>query len=81
MNKLLNTLRYFCNCLLKNHKEHVVAVDKEEKCVYCGHYAIKRKTTEADLRTDEKYGTEIDAKKREHLEMIIKDRRHGEKVN
>lgn len=81
MSKLLGKIQYFCTCLLKNNKEHVVAVDSKERCVYCVHYAIKRKTTEADLRTAQKYGEEIDTKKREHLEMVIKDRRHGEKVN
>jgi hypothetical protein len=78
---MLGELKYFCNCLLKNHKEHKVAVDSDEKCVYCGHYAIKRKVTEADIRTENKYGDKIDRLKREHLEIIIKDRRHNEKVN
>ena len=77
----LGDLEYFCNCLLKNYKEHTTATDSIGKCVYCGHHAIKRKVTLADLRTIDKQGAKIDKLKREHLEMLVKDRRYDEKVN
>ena len=74
-------LRHFCNCLLKNHKEHTVAADSKGRCVYCGYHAIERRVTEADIRCEDKYGKKLDTLKREYLEMMIKDRRHNEKVN
>lgn len=74
-------IEYFCNCLLKNLKEHVVAKDSEGRCVYCGHHAIKRAVTDSDIRCNEKHGAKLEQLKREHLEIIIKDRRHNEKVN
>ena len=76
----LGDLEYFCNCLLENYKEHVTAADHAGDCVYCGHCAIKRPVTAADIRTETKYGAKIDRLKREHLEMLVKDRRYEEKV-
>lgn len=77
----LGEIEYFCNCLLKNLKEHVVAKDKDGKCVYCRHHTIKRCVTESDIKCDEKHGAALDKIKREYLEIIIKDRRHDAKVN
>ena len=77
----LGDLEYFCNCLLKNFKEHTTAPDADGNCVYCGHSAIERQVTQADMRCRDKHGAKIDKLKREHLEMLIRDRRYDEKVN
>ena len=77
----LGDMEYFCNCMLKNYKEHLTAPDHSGDCVYCGHAAIKRPVIASDLRTEIKHGANIDKLKREHLEMLVKDRRYDEKVN
>tara|TARA_R100001244_G_scaffold127320_3_gene97875 strand:+ start:177 stop:416 length:240 start_codon:yes stop_codon:yes gene_type:complete len=78
---ILGEMEYFCNCMLKNYKEHVTAPDAQGNCVYCGHCAVHRKIVPSDIRTEEKHGKKIDEKKREHLDMFAKDRRYDEKVN
>ena len=77
----LGDLEYFCNCMLKNHKEHVTAPDSDGNCCYCGYVAIKRPVTDADLRCALKHGDKLEELKREHLELLVKDRRYDEKVN
>lgn len=77
----LGESNYFCNCLLKNLTEHLTAPDSEGNCVYCGHYAIHRTVTEADLRCEERHGVNLNKLKREYLEVLVKDRRYDEKVN
>lgn len=77
----IGSVEYFCNCLLKNLKEHVTAPNAEGNCVYCGYVCVKREVTEKDLRTVERWGEEILKKKKEALEILIKDLRHNEKVN
>jgi len=74
-------LDYFCNCLLTNYKEHTVSADKEGNCVYCGHHALLRPATAVDVRASIKWEERLHKIKMEHLEMLIKDRRHNEKVN
>ena len=77
----LGDLEYFCNCMLKNNKEHVTASTSSGDCVYCGYAVIKRPITEADLRCALKHGDDLEILKREHLEMLVKDRRYDAKVN
>lgn len=77
----IGDLEYFCACLLKNNREHVVAADKKGNCVYCRYSALQRRVKESDLRCEDRYGEELDRVKREHLEILMKDRRHDEKVN
>lgn len=74
-------IEYFCNCLLKGLKEHTVAVDSQERCLYCGHFSVKRPCVESDLRHDKKHGAKLEVIKREYLEMFIKGRRHNETIN
>lgn len=74
-------LEYFCNCLLKNYKDHVTAIDKEGCCVYCGYHAVLRHAKAVDVRSETKWKDRIKKAKMEHLELLIKDRRHGEKCN
>jgi hypothetical protein len=77
----LGSLEYFCSCLLPNMKEHLTAPDSQGNCVYCGYHVIQRKVTEADLRAAKFWAETLSEKKREHLELRIKDLRHETKVN
>lgn len=77
----LGRIEHFCNCLLHNLREHVTAIDEEGDCLYCGHVAVKREITEKDIRTDLKYGQELEKKKFEALELYVKEQIHGEKIN
>ena len=76
----LGDLEYFCNCILKSGKDHVTAVDEDQICVYCGYYSAPRKVTPKDIRRNEQYGTLIEELKQEHLDLIIKAKRHKEKI-
>lgn len=74
-------IEYFCNCLLKNLTEHIVASDKKGRCVYCGHHTIKRVVTDADVRCHIKNEVKLNEIKTEYLGMALKDRYHNEKIN
>lgn len=77
----LGDLEYFCACLLRENKEHKTAATSEGDCVYCGYAVVHRKITEKDLRDHKKYGEELEKRKREALEIFIKDARYNDKVN
>jgi len=77
----LGNLEYFCNCLLKDLKEHITASTKDNCCAYCGYAVVKREVTPKDIRVQEKFGEELEKKKMEALEIYVKDIRHNEKVN
>jgi hypothetical protein len=79
---------YFCSCLSKDvvgrsscTSEHVVAVDKTGRCVYCSYIAVLRPVNEFDIRFNTKYEEALEKEKYKHLEVIIKDKMHNEKVN
>ena len=74
-------IKHFCNCLLKNYKEHLTAKDKDDKCVYCRHHVIRRAVTDMDIRCQKEKGDIIEKAKKEYLDVIIKDCRYDEKVN
>lgn len=74
------SVHYFCNCLLQNFKDHITAVDNEGCCLYCKHHAVQRKATESDVRGNIKWNDRLQAAKMEHLKILIKDKRHQEKV-
>lgn len=77
----LGNLEYFCNCLLKDLKEHVTAPTKDGNCVYCGYAVVKREVTPKDIRVQDKFGEDLKKKKMEALEIFIKDIRYDDKVN
>lgn len=77
----LGNLEYFCNCLLKDLKDHVTAPTEEGNCVYCGYAVVKREVTPKDIRVESKYKEELYKKKMEALEIFVKDLRYYEKVN
>ena len=74
-------IEYFCNCLLKNFKEHIVAVDSEDACVYCGYTAIKRGITQVDITSERRHKETLEKLKLEYLDILVKDNNHGEKVS
>jgi len=71
----------FCSCLLKNLKEHQTAADDEGCCVYCGYYVINREVTPKDIREAEKFKEELKAKKLQAIDVLAKEKRHGESIN
>lgn len=74
-------ITYFCNCLLKNLKDHGTATDSSGNCVYCGHACVRREVTEKDIRNEYKHGKVLLEKKKEALDLLVKEIRHKEKIN
>lgn len=74
-------IEYFCNCLLKNFKEHIVSVDSDGACCYCGYTAIRRGITRVDITSERRHKATLEKLKLEHLDIMVKDNEHGEKVS
>lgn len=73
---------YFCSCLTRqNVTEHVVSVDDDEACTYCGYYAVLRKVTEKDLRWHEKNAEKLKKAKLEAIGLIAREKEYHEKIN
>jgi len=74
-------IKHFCNCLLKNYKEHLTSKDEEGKCIYCMHHVIRRRVTSMDIKCEKDHGEFLEEARKRYLEVIIKDKRYNEKVN
>ena len=73
---------YFCSCCTRdNLTEHVVMVDDDEACVFCGYYAILRKVTEKDLRWHKKNKEKLKKAKLEAIGLIAREKEYNEKIN
>ena len=77
----IGQIEHFCNCLLSNLKEHLVAADSEGRCVYCRHSVITREVKLSDITCEETHGEKLKKIKMEHLEILMKDLRHDSKVS